>query len=216
MLFDAVHSLYGQVDHVIIVDNGSKPAIDPLTWGMMQWWESDLIHVIRHGEDPPNISCLWNLGLVAAEEFAAGARQADEWDVAVLNSDVIVPRGWTEAMSRAMRSTPAVLAYPDQHGGQQQILHTRAEPVPLTQRITGYAHVMRGEAGLRYDETMAWWYSDDDLDWTARQRGGALLVPRLSVEHRAPNESTNARVELQEQAGRDRETFRHKWGRTPH
>jgi hypothetical protein len=114
-----------------------------------------------------------------------------------------------------MRTTAAILAYPDQHKGHRQILHTRAEPIPLTQRITGFAYMLRGEAGLRLDESIAWWYSDDDLDWTARERGGALLVPGLGVEHRDPNGSTNARRELQEQAARDRQTFANKWGRTP-
>ncbi|HEX9834556.1 MAG TPA: hypothetical protein VGA66_16010, partial [Mycobacterium sp.] len=65
------------------------------------------------------------------------------------------------------------------------------------------------------DESMAWWYSDDSLDWEAREQGGALLVPGIAVEHRCPNGSMYERPELQEQAGLDRETFRKKWGRTP-
>lgn len=215
MMFDAVQRLVSQVDRVIIVDNRSAPYYSRDTWGRIEWWDEDLIHVIPHNEDPPNISRLWNLGLVAAEHMAEEAG-ADQWDVAVLNSDVVVPWNWVNGMSRAMRSSPAVLAYPDQAGGVYQLLHVVTGPVPLNQRITGYAHMMRGEAHLRYDETMAWWYSDDDLDWTARERGGALLVPGLSVEHRDPNGSTNARPELQIQAGKDRETFRNKWGRTPH
>ena len=215
MLFDAVLPLVSQVDRVIIVDNRSAPYISRHTWGLVEWWDEDLIHVIPHNEDPPNISRLWNLGLVAAQHMAE-EEGLSQWDVAVLNSDVVVPYEWVEKLSAAMRSTDAVLAYPDQFGGSQRVLHKVAEPVPLNQRITGYAHMIRGESGLRYNETMAWWYSDDDLDWTARQRGGALLVPGLSVEHRDPNGSTNARPELQEQAGRDRQTFITKWGRAPH
>ncbi|QEQ93686.1 glycosyltransferase [Streptomyces phage Zuko] len=216
MLFDAVNSLASQVDQVIIVDNYSDPRIDRDNWGMVEWWDEDLVTVLRHNEDPPNISRLWNLGLITAESMAREDGH-EKWDVAVINSDVVVPHLWVQRLSAAMRATTAVLAYPDQSGYTSgSILHKVAEPVPLSQRITGYAHMMRGEAGLRYDESMAWWYSDDDMDWTARQRGGALLVPGLSVEHRDPNGSTNARVELQEQAGRDRQTFINKWGRAPH
>lgn len=215
MMFDAVERLVSQVDRVIIVDNRSAPYYSRHTWGMVEWWDEGLIHVIPHHEDPPNISRLWNLGLIAAEHMAEEA-EVEAWDVAVLNSDVVVPHHWVRKLSEAMRQTDAVLAYPDQHNGTQRVLHKVAEPVPLTQRITGYAHMIRGESHLRYDETMAWWYSDDDLDWTARVRGGALLVPGLSVVHRDPNGSTNARPELQIQAGIDRETFRNKWGRTPH
>jgi hypothetical protein len=215
MLFDAVHSLWGQCDRVVIVDNGSNPPIKPETWGMVEWWETGWVGSVSVPEDPPNISRLWNIGLDLVEQAVRGVH--DEWDVAVLNSDVVVPHDWMSRMSSAMRSGPAVLAYPDQSGYQSgSILHREAGPVPLTQRITGYAHLMRGEAGLRYDETMAWWYSDDDMDWSARQRGGALLVPGLGVEHRDPNGSTNARHELQVQAGLDRQTFINKWGRAPH
>jgi GT2 family glycosyltransferase len=207
MLDDCINSIADQVDRIIVIDNLSSPPIDPDTW-------PGKVGVATAPIDPPNISTLWNIGLALADAIAHSLH-ADRWDVVVLNSDVVVPPGWIDTLSKAMRSTTAVLAYPDQHGGQQQILHTRAEPIDLRQRITGYAFMLRGEAGLRLDESMAWWASDDDIDWTARERGGALLVPGLAVEHRAPNVSTNERPELAAQAGRDMETFRQKWGRTP-
>lgn len=216
MLFDCVQSFISQVDLVVIMDNRSVPYISDHTWGLLDWWESGKVKCLAVPDDPPNISYLWNRGLDLVESFAS-AQGHEEWDVAVLNSDVVIRHhDWFARMAEAMRQTDAVLAYPDQFGGTQTVLHKVAEPVPLNQRITGYAHMMRGESHLRYDETMAWWYSDDDLDWTARERGGALLVPGLGVEHREPNGSTNARPELQIQAGKDRETFRQKWGRTPH
>ncbi|MET8826113.1 glycosyltransferase [Streptomyces sp. NPDC004610] len=205
MLADCINSVVDQVDRVIVVDNGSTPPIDPEQW-------HGKVGVLYVALDPPNISLLWNLGL----NCAAQATPTDEWDAIVLNSDVVVPPGWVDALSTAMRSTTAVLAYPDQAGGQQQVLHTRAEPVDLRQRISGYAYMLRGESRLRLDESMAWWYSDDDLDWRAREQRGALLVPGLAVEHRCPNASTAERPDLAEQAGRDRQTFISKWGRAPH
>lgn len=207
MLADCVRSITDQVDHVVIIDNGSKPAI---TAELMPW----NVSVVSAPMDPPNISVLWNTGIGLADALAL-QNFAAHWDIAVLNSDVVVPAGWAPALSAAMRSTTAVLAYPDQHGGTVQILHTHAGPIDLRQRITGYAYMLRGEAGLRLDESMAWWFSDDDLCWRARQAGGGLLVPGIPVEHRAPNVSTNASPELQAQAGRDRATFQRKWGRTP-
>ncbi|MFI6140301.1 glycosyltransferase family 2 protein [Streptomyces griseus] len=209
-----MNSVLDQVDAVYIIDNGSQPPIDPGQWPPNVDDSSRVLSAFTE-MDPPNISQLWNLGISAASSTAR-MRLAKTWDVAILNSDVIVPEGWMDALSSAMRSTTAVLAYPDQFGGQQQILHTKAEPVDLRQRITGYAYMLRGEAGLRLDESMAWWYSDDSLDWTARERGGSLLVPGIPVQHLDPNGSTNARVELQEQARRDRETFITRWGRAPH
>lgn len=207
LLADCINSVVEQVDRVIVIDNLSQPPIDPEPW-------HGKVGVVAIPIDPPNISTLWNVGLALADA-AAHAEQADRWDIAVLNSDVTVPPGWIDGLSTAMRSGPAVLAYPDQHGGRRQILHTRAEPVDLRTRITGYAYMLRGEAGLRIDESMAWWFSDDSVDWEAREKGGALLVPGLAVEHRCPNGSMYERPELKTQAGRDRETFKAKWGRTP-
>ncbi|WP_146620439.1 glycosyltransferase family 2 protein [Streptomyces sp. Amel2xB2] len=213
MLRDCVDSIVEQVDTVLVIDNESSPAISMSQWPITM--DRALVAVTRAEMDPPNISRLWNIGIYEAdhEAYCHGAR---EWDVVVLNSDVVVPPGWVDALSAAMRATTAVLAYPDQCGGTEQILHTKAEPVDLRQRITGYAYMLRGEADLRLDESMVWHYSDDDLDWTARERGGALLVPGFAVEHRDPNGSMRDRPELNEQAARDRETFIAKWGRAPH
>jgi GT2 family glycosyltransferase len=207
MLGDCITSVVDQVDRVIVIDNLSSPPIDPEPW-------HGNVGVVSLPIDPPNISTLWNVGLALADA-AAHAAGAEAWDIAVLNSDTVIPPDWIDTLSTAMRSTTAVLAYPDQHGGTRQILHTKAEPIDLRTRITGYAYMLRGETGLRLDEDLAWWYGDDSLDWTAREQGGALLVPGLQVEHRCPNVSTQERPELGEQAGRDRETFRKKWGRTP-
>lgn len=207
MVADCINSVVDQVDTVIVIDNLSSPPIDVDAWHG---------NVIRRPSslDPPNISTLWNMGIDLADT-GAKLRGADRWDIAVLNSDVVVPADWVETLSQAMRSTTAVLAYPDQHGATRQILHTKAEPIDLRQRITGYAYMLRGETGLRLDEDLAWWYGDDSLDWSARERGGALLVPGIPVEHRCPNGSMYERPELQEQAGQDRATFAAKWGRTP-
>ena len=207
LLADCIASVVDQVDRVIVIDNGSDPPIDPEPW-------HGKVGVVSLPIDPPNISTLWNVGITLADSQAHRI-EADRWDIAVLNSDVVVPPGWIDTLSTAMRSTTAVLAYPDQHGGRQQILHTKAEPIDLRQRITGYAFMLRGETGQRFDEDLAWWYGDDSADWSARENGGALLVPGIPVEHRCPNVSTNERPELAAQTGRDRETFRKKWGRTP-
>lgn len=207
MLADCINSVVDQVDHITVIDNLSNPRIDPEPW-------HGKVQVIWAPMDPPNISAFWNVGLANAD-LNAYRLGADQWDIAVLNSDVVVPTGWFGGLSVAMRSTTAVLAYPDQHGGTRQILHTRAEPIDLRQRITGFAFMLRGETGLRLDESMAWWFSDDSLDWEARERGGALLVPGIPVQHRDPNGAMRDRPELRTQAARDRQTFLAKWGRTP-
>ncbi|MCX5253647.1 NTP transferase domain-containing protein [Streptomyces canus] len=209
MLDDLIASLVDQVYDVIVVANNwdrPEPPDALETLGLP-------VQVVDGG-DERNISRWWNRGLDMAAQHA-GWRGDTEFDVLVVNDDVICPSGLVETLGGRMRGRGAAMAYPDQAGGQQEILHTQAGPVPLSQRITGYAFLLRGEAGLRADESMAWWFSDDSLDWEARERGGSLLVPGVPVQHRAPDVQTNARPELQEQACRDRETFISRWGKAP-
>lgn len=210
MLDDLIDSLKDQVYDVIVVANNWERAEDP---HVLEY--SGLPVQVVDGGDDRNISRWWNVGLDLVAQHAAWLGD-DQWNALVVNDDVVCPPNLIETLSVAMRATTAVLAYSDQCGGQQQILHTVAEPIDLRQRITGYAYMLRGEAGLRPDESMAWWFSDDSLDWEAREKGGSLLVPGIPVEHRAPNVQTEARPELSAQAGRDRETFIAKWGKAPH
>ncbi|MFD4830118.1 glycosyltransferase family 2 protein [Streptomyces uncialis] len=215
MVADCIDSVRAQVDAVYVIDNRSIPPIDPTLWPEPPANGEAKVLCARYDLDPPNISNLWNVGVHLAEQAAFYA-DAEAWDIIVLNSDVIVPPGWVDALSAAMRDTTAALAFPDQSGGTTAVLHTEPGPVPLAQRVTGYAYMLRGEAGLRLDESMAWWYSDDDLDWTARGRGGSLLVPGIPVQHLDPNGSMRDRPELHDQAAADRQTFITKWGRAPH
>jgi hypothetical protein len=142
---------------------------------------------------------------------------APEWNVAVLNDDVIVTPRWWFTVTSYLRDHPtAVLAY----GEREPRLHrprleTQVGPTNPLDRIIGYAHVSKGEKGLRFDTTMKWWYSDDDYDWQARQAGGALTVPGAWIEHLTPDQSTNSSPELVAQAALDRHAFVTKWGLEP-
>jgi GT2 family glycosyltransferase len=209
-LDDLIASLVSQVYDVIVIANtwqrdGSPSLLE--TSGLP-------VCVVEDEREDRNISRWWNLGLDLAARHA-GWLGDTEWDVLVVNDDVVCPPGFVETLSARMRATPAACAYPDQSGGQQEILHTRAEPVPLSQRITGYAFLLRGETGLRADEDFVWWAGDDDIDYRAREQGGALLVPGIPVEHRAPDVQTNASPVLTAQTCRDMDTFVSKWGARP-
>lgn len=200
-LADCITSLTGQVHTIIVVDNGSTPAVE----------ETGNIVVISHDEYPPNISRLWNLGLDLA---ADGARliHASEWDVLVVNDDVVCPPGLIDTLSSRMRATSAACAFPDQHDVGRPILHTEAKPVPARTRITGYCFLLRGETGIRADEDFVWWFGDDDIDARSRLAGGSLLVPGVKVEHRAPDAHTRADPVLSEQTNADHKTWQMKWG----
>jgi hypothetical protein len=75
--------------------------------------------------------------------------------------------------------------------------------------MTPHAFVIRGEVGLRADESMRWWYFDTDLDQQARLAGGVLSVPGPRVANSLANSTTVG--PLAEQAQKDQHTFMAKW-----
>lgn len=206
-LLAMVEKLLDDQVETIVVDNGSTPPISFIHPG---------VHLIRDEQQPPNLSRLWNLGLrEATRDFHRWELQQPDYAVAVLNDDLILPPRFVQTLAEAMQRYHAAAAYPDQHGWGADALHTTPGPVDLRSRMCGYAFLLRGAARLYADETLQWWYGDDDLDWRARQAGGSLLVAGTAVQHLHPNESTNTNPVLSAQAGLDRATFTQKWGQPP-
>lgn len=187
---------------VVIIDTGYDPPLVEL---------AGKVDVIRDDAQPPNISRWWNLGLDAIHEVQRWIDK--EYVVAVLNDDLVIPPKFVQTLAGAIVKHGAAAAYPDQHGFGSDVNHTFAGPISLYRRMIGYAFALRGSANIRADETLQWWYGDDDIDWTARSRGGSVLVGGVSVQHLTPNQTTVGA--LAEQTGRDRETFTAKWGRAP-
>lgn len=197
-LQECLGALLPQVDGIVVVNNGGSGFLG-----------GGRVEVVPDSGSDMNISRWWNAGIDTIAGMGLG-----EWNTIIVNDDVVVPTGLVAALSGSLRSTTAAVAYPNQHDCHR-VMWTEPGPVNLFWRLTGYCFMLRGELGLRLDESLVWWYGDDDLDWTARTRGGSLLVPGCPVEHRAPNGTMNERPELHVQAGRDRETFVQKWGRAP-
>lgn len=206
-LRDCLVSLRGQVDGIVIVANGGyRPG------GDLWKWAGDVPLIVDEDASPDrNISRWWNLGI---DRVAYEIKPLTVWNVLVINDDVVVPSGTVATLASRMRSYRASMAYPNQADGNE-VLWTRATQINLHHRITGYCFMLAGEQGLRADESLVWWFGDDDLDWRAREMNGALLVPGCAVEHSSPNGYTQANMDLQVQAGRDRVTFAAKWGKTP-
>ena len=198
-----LRSLRDQVDGIVVVANDD---FDPGDLG------PDVVVVKDAGVDR-NISRWWNLGLEAAEGLAR-ARGRDPWNALVVNDDVVCPPHLVRTLADKLREYRAAIAYPNQRDDVEAVW-TRAEPVNLFHRITGYCFMLAGESGLRLDEQFVWWAGDDDLFWRGNQAGGSVLVPGCRVEHLSPNGSFALYPELNAQAGRDMESFARKWGRRP-
>lgn len=187
-----------------------------------------LVDVVEDYTRPKNISRWWNHGIRGAAVHAR-LLGATAWNVLVMNDDVIACPHLVRTLSAALRlgkleGYPAdeienswpVLAYPDNFVGDRYALNLNPGPVDLTTRISGWCFMLQGEAHLYADESLEWFYGDDDLDWSARTMGGALMVPGCAVEHLHPNEETARQPELTARTHVDREVFLAKWGRTPH
>lgn len=212
-LNNLVRQLWQDDVHPVIVDTGylSNPLDIRAGDDFSKFCDYDCL--MDH-EPERNISRWWNAGL---EWIASGGLDeevpTEEYFVAVLNDDLVLPDRFVSSMAKALQETGGAVAYPDQHGWNQTLVHKQAVPISLFRRMTGYAFVLRGSLNIRADESLKWWYGDDDIDWRCRQLGGSVLVGGVSVSHLTPNQTTVG--ELAEQAGIDRVTFINKWGRAP-
>lgn len=162
-------------------------------------------------EEAPNISAMWNLGL----DCLAEAFQHTPYDVAVLNDDAVVPPYWFDHVAGPMGFLDAAAGCVDQHHRLTvPVVHRHPGPVDLHERLTGFAFILDGTKGIRANEAMRWWLSDDWIDWTARTRGGTVVVPGTPVEH-PPNGGTEVTGQLAAWFTEDLTTFRDTWGDTP-
>lgn len=199
-LADCLTAVRDQVHHVIVIDNASAPpvAVDAADT------------VIADPEQPPNLSRLWNVGIDYAAQHAA-ANAAYAWDVLILNDDLVPGPGLAPGLQAAMRDAGCDIASPGPH----HVAFHQPGPVNLATRLLGFCFLLRGESGIRADETIRWWAGDDDLGQQACARGGRLVVPGLTWTHRHPDESTHTRPELRAQADLDMAAFAAKWGFAP-
>ena len=216
-----VASLGDQCDRIVVLDNASTPPVDEKH---LQSSVPDrcTVEVIRDEEQPPNLARFWNVMFDRCAEVQTKVWDDSEsagwtmplrnpWDVAVLNDDSVVPAGWYDAVAVALREHKTAV-----------VAHTGDRPIPApdlltdfnfarSRRMAPHGFVVRGEAGLRADESMRWWYFDDDFCRQAIQAGGVLGVPGPVVVNAQANQSTSG--VLVEQAEKDRATFEAKWSR---
>jgi len=203
-LLALVASLASQVDQIVVLDNASEPEVDYDALARV----TSAIDLIADDEQPPNLSRFWNVLFDYVAGLAAHAGH-DRWDVAVFNDDAIVPAGWYDICSTVLRGhETAVVA----HTGTVPVHRHElvdAYPYPREKRMCPWAFVTRGETGIRADESMRWWYFDDDFNRQAIDAGGVIAAPGPLVINALAVQSTTG--VLAEQAMADRETFEKKW-----
>ncbi len=165
-----------------------------------------------------NISAWWCYGLdeaqwiISRNVYRYMPSERRKWDVAILNDDAIVPPGWFDAVSNKMREMKAAAASSNAHVAIP-VLYTKPGPVDLFQRMNGFAFMVRGELDMRPNRKLTWYFSDDHMDWQARELGGVVVIPGFPVEHLYPNGQVNEQISVQ--IAQDAQEFVNIWGQRP-
>jgi GT2 family glycosyltransferase len=152
----------------------------------------------------------WNEGWNIAAVKAAG----EPFNIAFLNNDIRVESEFLASLSRALRSGPDIGAvYPnfDDRPQARGILQS-TEGIAPDGGMSGFAFMLRGEIGIRFDEAFRWWYGEQDLEIRVRRAGYRVCcVTDVRIRHLEPYRSTAENPDLAYLAARDREYFEQKW-----
>lgn len=211
MLADCIRAIGHQVDFVVVVDNASDPSVEELLGPELTAAAAPAsLWLMEVPDQPPNISRMWNGTL----DLLGRSVEDPRW-VAFLCDDTTPPDGWVKAIVDAMQETGAAAGCSNPWGHQHPP-RVKTEPDgDIIGRMPGWAFILDAHKRLRADETMHWWFCDSDLDWQARQAGGMVMVGGFAVPNHRPGEFTNAKPELGERAGKDRQAFADKYGAAP-
>lgn len=156
-----------------------------------------------------NISKLWNtlLDYVAWYHHAKNGDQ--DYTVTVFNDDADPSPDFCRIMSDIMMQTGVDVVSP---GFDNCVIVGPPRQIPLSHRPAGWCWTVRGLSRVRPNESMAVWYSDDDLWQQALNGNGYALTTHATCGNLDADGNFSRNVWWQEQAGRDRETFKQKWG----
>ena len=195
-----LEAVEGQVNQIVVVEGGPDADLQGVDEGFSFIREPEL-----------NISKWWNLGLTLCASKAK-ALSIQHWDAVILNDDVIVPPGWVKAVSDGMRAAGAAAGCSGAPG-PHVVVHHQPGPVGLATRMVGYAFILAGEKGVRANEQLRWYFSDDHVDWMARKAGGMAMIPGYPVNHLHPNAQMSG--ELHATVPEDAARFAAYWGMRP-
>lgn len=203
LLDQTINAIRPQVDTIMVLDNASDPKLE-IPRGIGSMYIPD---------QPPNLAKWWNIGLDFFVHWYGS--QGMEYDVALLCDDSIVPEGWFDAVTAAMRQTGATAGSSSPWGHQHAPLVKRSMDSDIMNRMCSWAFIIDGSRVVRADESMHWWWFDTDFDIECRVNGGTVLIGGWPVPNVQPNHYTNLRPELAARTALDRQAFAQKRGYVP-
>lgn len=201
MLRTLVNQLAGQVTQTFVMDNGYTKSV-PGVSGMFR----------SHGMP---LHRMWNIGVDMAADMAGGQPH----NVIIINDDVEVPNEFAAQLESALRShDDHWIAYPNWQGldiAPGAVVRTQSDGM-AGQTMSGWAFMLRGEAGLRFDERFSWWYGDSDMERQVREAGKFVVCAGgCQARHLDPLRSTMEDPDRLAEAELDEKLFAEKWALDP-
>lgn len=202
-----LHAQGGYSD-LLIFDNGST---DP---EMVEWLSAQGVAEVFSAPGV-GISQMWNAGIAEAITRHRGLA-----DVVFLNNDLRLHPGFLRRLVGGLRSGPLLMAvsgnYDGRHGtGVVPVRGICANRYDGTGGLAGFAFALRSEwiaSGFRFDESMAWWYSDNDLCLSIEKAGGWYGVAvDAGCDHLDGGSKTERPSDWDEVVAADRAAFEAKW-----
>ncbi len=165
----------GGHDGLFVFDNGS-------TDGTAGWLAAEAARGTLVGVDAAGCTLhqMWNAGIVAAR------RRAPVCNIAILNNDLWLGPDFCRRLAGALRSDPDLVAVSPNYDGRPLDGVTYVTSTYKNGGMAGFAFMVRGEAfdEIAIDESLRWWYGDDDLVAQIGARGKRVgLTGATTVEH---------------------------------
>lgn len=208
---DLFSSLSAMTTRNLVVTNLPEP-VSP-------WTVSEADVICYPGTDF-NISLWWDYGLqYIRSQYSA----EDEWDVLLIESDARIPQVDLLTLRLAMRDNQCVMAGADWQDCLKpydvKVRRDNSEWVApgreaWQSRLPGMALLVAGEAGLDHEPLQPrFWFSDDHLEWKAREAGGTVLVGGTTIHHNGTQGPLKG--DLLKWAEEDKVRFKEYWGGLP-
>jgi GT2 family glycosyltransferase len=199
----------GGYSDILLFDNGST---DPK---MRAWLEGQQTATVFDASEASGISHMWNAGISEAHR-----RHGPNVDVVFLNNDLVIGNRFLRRLIVGLYTQRALQAvcgnYDDRPvRGVVPLRGICAGRYDGTGGLAGFAFALKAEwlaGGFRFDEDMAWWYSDNDLTLELEKAGAWYgLVSDAAVDHVGGGSQTFDQTEFAERIAKDRAAFEAKW-----
>jgi GT2 family glycosyltransferase len=165
----------GGHDGLFVFDNGSTDGT--ACWLAREHARGTLVAVDAAGW---TLHRMWNAGIRLARERDPAC------NIAILNNDLRLGPDFCRRLAAALRSEPDLVAVSPNYDGRpiDGVVHVTS--TFKNGGLAGFAYMVRGEAfdHIAIDETLRWWYGDDDLVAQIAACGGRVGVTgATTVEH---------------------------------